>query len=45
MSGRGAMALSGSERGIMRLNDPDYIGVRRNELATPGRLDDLLAHR
>ena len=33
ISGRGAMALSGSGRCIMRLDDPGYTGVRRNELA------------
>ena len=37
ISERGAMALSGSGRGIMRLDDPGYTGIRRNELATPGR--------
>ena len=31
------MALTGNGRGIMKLYDPDYIGVRRNELPTPGR--------
>ena len=35
MSGRGAMALSGSERGIMSLDDPGYTGVRLDELSTP----------
>ena len=34
---RGAIALSGSGRGIMKLDDPDYIGVRPNEMATPER--------
>ena len=37
IGGRGAMALSGSGRGIMRLDDPGYIGIRRGEPATPGR--------
>ena len=36
-SGRGAMPLSGSGRGLMRLDDPGCTGVRRNELATLGR--------
>ena len=31
------MALSGSGRGIMKLDDPSYTGVRRNELATSER--------
>ena len=31
------MALCGSGRGIMRLDDPGYIGVRLDEPATPGR--------
>ena len=31
------MALSGSGRGIMKLDDSGYIGVPRNELTTPGR--------
>ena len=35
--GRGAVALSSSGRGIMRLDDPGYTGVRRNGLATPRR--------
>ena len=37
ISGRGAMALSGSGRGIIKFDDPDYIRVRRNKLATQGR--------
>ena len=37
ISWRGAMALSGSGRDIMRLYDQGYIRVKRNELAMPGR--------
>ena len=37
ISGCGAMALFGSEQGIMKLDDPGYIGARRNKLKTPGR--------
>ena len=37
ISVRGAMVVSGSGRGIIKLDEPDYIRVRCNELATPGR--------
>ena len=37
MSRRGALSLSGSGRGVMKLDDPNYIGVRRYEFPTPER--------
>ena len=37
ISGRGALALAGSGRGIVKLDEPSYIEMRRNELPTPGR--------
>ena len=43
--GRGAMALCGSGRGIMKLDDPDYIGLRCDEPATTGRSGRSCAHR
>ena len=37
MGGLGTMALSGSGRGIMRLDASGYLEVRRDKPATPGQ--------